>query len=132
MNCAPLRAFVFRILSTISLFLLLSIASNAQTYIFGRADFSVGNSPTSLATGDFNGDGVIDLAVTNSYDNTVSVLLGRPDATFAPQVTYPTGSLPVAIVAGDFNGDGNLDLAVTNGDCTPPHESEPHNAALPQ
>jgi hypothetical protein len=125
MNRAPLRAFVCRFVSTIGLFLFVSLASNAQTYIFGRADFSVGSSPTSLATGDFNGDGVIDLAVTNSYDNTVSVLLGRPDATFAPQVTYPTGSLPVSIVAGDFNGDGNLDLAVTNGDCTPAHESEP-------
>jgi|SRR5579872_752724 len=125
MNRAPFCAFVGRILSTIGLFLLVSLASSAQTYIFGRADFPVGNSPNAIVTGDFNGDGIIDAAVTNSYDNTVSILLGRPDATFAPQITYATGPLPVAIVAGDFNGDGNLDLAVTNGDCTPPHESEP-------
>lgn len=120
MNCAPLRAFVCRFVSTVTLLVLVSIASSAQTYIFGRADFPVDNSPNALASGDFNGDGVIDVAVTNSYDNTVSILLDRPDATFAPQVAYPTGSLPVAIVAGNFNGDGNLDLAVTYGDARRP------------
>jgi hypothetical protein len=114
-----------RLFSAIAFFLLISVACNAQTYIFGRADFPVGNEPNAIVTGDFNDDGVPDLAVTNSYDNTVSILLGRPNATFASQVTYPTGALPVAIVAGDFNGDGNLDLAVTNGDCTPPVEDAP-------
>ena len=39
--------------------------------------------------------------------NTVSVLLGKGDGTFQPQVTYPVvGSNPDAIVAGDFSGDG--------------------------
>src|ERR1700677_1940746 len=102
------------------LVLFVSLTAGAQTYIFGRADFSVGNSPNALVAGDFNGDCVPDVAVTNSYDNTISVLLGQATGGFAAQVTYPTGPLPVAIVAGDFNGDGNLDLAVTNGNCTLP------------
>jgi hypothetical protein len=97
----------------------------AQTYIFGRADFSTGNAPNSIATGDFNGDGILDLAVVNATDNTVSILLGKPDGTFAPQVTYATGAGPVGITAGDFNGDGNLDLAVTNAGCVPA-EFGPH------
>src|SRR5215472_9807957 len=103
--------------------LTLQASTQAQTYIFGRADFPVGNSPSTIVAADFNNDGVLDLAVTNNSDNTISVLLGRPDGTFSPQVAYPTGVLPVAIVAGDFNGDGNLDLAVTNGNCTPGHVS---------
>ena len=107
------------------LVLFVSLTAGAQTYIFGRADFSVGNSPNALVAGDFNGDGVPDVAVTNSYDNTISVLLGQATGGFAAQVTYPTGPLPVAIVAGDFNGDGNLDLAVTNGNCTLPSERQP-------
>jgi hypothetical protein len=98
--------------------LLSAVAAHAQTYIFGRADFAVGTGAISIAMGDFNGDGIIDLAVVNEADNTVSVLLGKVDGTFAPQVTYATGLGPLSIATGDFNGDGNLDLAVTNGDCT--------------
>jgi hypothetical protein len=100
---------------TIFALIFLGIVAHAQIYIFGRADIAVGNFPTSIAAVDFNGDGLTDLVVTNSGDNTVSVLLGRPDGTFGPQVIYATGPEPVAIVTGDFNGDGNLDLAVANG-----------------
>ena len=64
--------------------------------------------------GDFNGDGRTDLAIANSEDNDVSVLLGNGDGTFQDQVTYPVGRDPDAIVAGDFTGDGRTDLAVAN------------------
>ena len=67
-------------------------------------------------TGDFNGDGRTDLAVANSDDNDVSILLGNGDGTFQNQVTYAVGSDPVALVTGDFNGDGRTDLAVANSD----------------
>ena len=77
--------------------LLINLAAHAQTYIFGRADFAVGSVPTSTASGDFNGDGITDFAVTNSNDNTVSTLLGKPDGTFAPQVAYATGAEPGAM-----------------------------------
>jgi len=112
----------FQFLACLS-FLLLVFPSTAwaQSYIFGRADFPVGPGPetmtASIAVGDFNGDGVQDFAFVNEADNTVSILLGKPDGTFAPQVSYPTGVSPFAIAAADFNGDGNLDLAITNGDC---------------
>ena len=108
-----------RFLGIIFVLSTLPITAQAQTYIFGRADFPVGISANSIATGDFNGDGTLDLAVVNEADNTVSILLGKPDGTFAPQVTYATALGPLAIVTGDFNGDGNLDLAVTNGNCVP-------------
>ena len=110
------RQILFYLLITV---VFLSGRVLSQTYIFGRADFPVGNAPISIAVGDFNGDGLPDLAVANSNDNTVSVLLGKPNGTFAAQVTYATGKVPVAVVTGDFNGDGNLDLAVTNENCTP-------------
>jgi VCBS repeat protein/FG-GAP repeat protein len=78
--------------------------------------YAVGNGPYSLVAGDFNGDGKVDLAVANSADNTVSVLLGKGDGTFQPQVVYPTGPGPFSIAAGDFNHDGKLDLVVTSRD----------------
>jgi len=37
--------------------------ASAQTYIYGRSDFPVGNSPRAVASGDFNGDGKLDFAV---------------------------------------------------------------------
>lgn len=101
-----------------------SLGMQAKTYIFGRSDFAAGNFPTSIAVADINGDGLTDVMVTNSGDNTVSVLLRRSDGTFASQVTYGTGPEPVAVAVGDFNKDGNVDIAVTNGNCTP-HKDGP-------
>ncbi len=73
-----------------------------------------GTLPADLTFGDFRGIGIADLAVTNSPDNTVSVLKGNGDGTFQPQVTYPVGTNPAGIVAADFTGNGILDLAVAN------------------
>jgi len=73
-----------------------------------------GNEPASVAVGDFNGDGKKDFAVTNLLDDTVTVLLGNGDGTFAAASTPATGVDPESIVVGDFNGDGNTDLAVAN------------------
>jgi hypothetical protein len=72
------------------------------------------DQPVAIASGDFNGDGRTDLAVTNAASNVVSVFLGGGDGTFEPHGTYATGTTPVAIVAGDFAGDGPTDLAVAN------------------
>ena len=85
----------------------------AQTLALGA-----GHSPFWLATGDFNGDGKLDAAVTNQPGNIVTVLIGNGDGTFMPPVDYPAGSSPYAIVAADLNADGWLDLAVANGDWT--------------
>jgi len=75
-------------------------------------NFDVGPGPLSLAVGDFNGDGKLDLAVAND-DGTVSVLLGNGNGTFQSAVTYSIGGQVNSVTVGDFNGDGKLDLAVT-------------------
>jgi hypothetical protein len=77
-----------------------------------------------VAVGDFNGDGIVDLAVLNanppagslsSVRGSVSILLGNGDATFAPPTTITLpGEDPTALVVADFNGDKKLDLAVLN------------------
>src|SRR5207245_3949973 len=85
-----------------------------------REDLEVGTNPRSVVVGDFNGDGRLDLAVTNasSYDvpGTVSVLLGNGDGTFQSALSFAAGSDARSVAVGDFNGDGRPDLAVANAD----------------
>ena len=75
---------------------------------------AVGQSLSAVITCDFNGDGKLDLAVTDSAGNAVLILLGNGDGTFGAPTTIPVGNNPDAIVAGDFNNDGKLDLAVAS------------------
>jgi hypothetical protein len=80
----------------------------------GIQTVSVGKFPANVITGDFNGDGKLDLAAAVGGSNQVSVSMGNGDGTFQPAVEYAVGENPSGIAAGDFNGDGKLDLAVTN------------------
>jgi hypothetical protein len=73
---------------------------------------AVGNYPYSVATADFNGDGIPDLAVGNVDDSTVSILIGKGDGTFTAKPNLSLSSYPQSLAIGDFNGDGIPDLAV--------------------
>jgi hypothetical protein len=75
---------------------------------------STGYFPLSVAVGDFNGDGKLDLAVVNEESNTVSILLGDGTGNFTLASSPATGTYPRSVAVGDFNGDGKLDLAVAN------------------
>ncbi len=90
------------------------LSAGASQVAFPRSDFATGSGPVSVVTADFDGDGRLDLAVVNTTDNTVSILLGNGDGTFRPHVDYKTGMQPVAVAVGDFNGDGHPDLVVAN------------------
>jgi hypothetical protein len=69
----------------------------------------------SVAAGDVNGDGAIDLVTANGYYyDSVSVLLGDGVGGFGAAQTYAAGSYPVSVVLGDFTGDGNVDIATAN------------------
>jgi hypothetical protein len=76
---------------------------------------ATGSKPSSIASGDFNGDGIPDLAVSNFGNSTLTILLGNGNGTFKPKAVNPqTGSGPGFVAVGDFNGDGKPDLAVAN------------------
>lgn len=78
------------------------------------AMFSVGDGPESVATGDINADGWLDIITANRFSNNISVLLSNGDATFQAQQILTVGSRPVAIKLSDVNADGRLDIVTAN------------------
>ncbi|CAF1515417.1 unnamed protein product [Rotaria sordida] len=74
------------------------------------------SNPVSIVILDFNRDNKMDVAVANSFANTISIFLGYGNATFSNPMTYLTGynSRPVWIAVGDFNMDGWMDIVVAS------------------
>ncbi len=81
---------------------------------FGASSFtSVGAQPTHITTGDFNEDFILDAAVVNQSDGTITTMLSNGSGGFLTSLsTVQSG--PNGIVSGFLNSDGFLDLAVSN------------------
>ena len=77
---------------------------------FASANFAAGSGPSAIVTADFNGDKNADVAVTNSFDNNVTLLLGKGDGTLLPPRAFATGRIPMFLAAGMVNGDSSIDL----------------------
>jgi hypothetical protein len=83
------------------------------------ATYQTGVQSTSVAVADFDGDGKLDVAVTNELGygkdgkkGSVMVFFGKGDGTFKTPVTYILSGGPLGVAAGDFNGDHHPDLVV--------------------
>ena len=82
------------------------------------ATLSLGALVTKVITGDFNGDGILDLAFSQNRETapntipSVLVAFGTGGGAFVAPVGYLTSVVGVSLTKGDFNGDGKPDLAV--------------------
>ncbi len=107
--------------SLVAVFCGLVSSLQASAGFLATPTYPAGISPQSVAVGDFNGDGIPDLAVANythdlTKDSPVSILLGNRDGSFQAPQSYIVGASAWTIVVADFNRDGHLDLAVTGSD----------------
>ncbi|MCS7470455.1 S8 family serine peptidase [Stieleria sp. ICT_E10.1] len=76
----------------------------------------VEGGPLEMVSGDFNGDGIADLAVANVSQNTLSILAGRADGVIIRETAHPIGTGEKGIDSmdvADIDNDGDLDIVAT-------------------
>ena len=98
----------------LGLAILISMSSPAQSCFVSAPSIFDGQHPISVAVGDFNLDGKMDVVTANPPAKGVSLLLGNGDGTFQPPRPNSVGVQPYFVAVGDFNQDGKPDIAVAD------------------
>jgi hypothetical protein len=106
-------------LSSLCFIIALAASRTAWGQPFGGfypwAEEAPGSDATDIVAGDFDGDGVCDLAIVNTETSPgLKVLLNAGDGSFGVDDTEALGGQPKAVTAADLDGDGDLDLAAAN------------------
>ena len=74
--------------------------------------YGVGGHPRSVVCADFDYNGILDLAVADSADNSVAILTGNGNGSFTLSDVYSVNTRPFEIIAADLDGEGGMDLVV--------------------
>lgn len=116
-----IKSFIIKILAVLSIVSAVIIFSCANSIKKNTPEFDittirVGKGAGSVEVGDFNKDGFQDIAVADTEDSSVTLLLGNNKGKFTEALGSPffANRFPNDIVIADFNKDGNLDLGIAN------------------
>jgi hypothetical protein len=83
---------------------------------FGTPTMYISNSgPMDVASGDFNGDGFIDIVAANHATGNIALFLGNGAGVFGAATNFTTAAGPMAVVCEYINNDAFLDVVVCNG-----------------
>ncbi len=69
---------------------------------------------TDVGTGDANGDGILDIVLSDTKGLAAVLIIGKGNRTFDPPVFLKTTDAPIAVVLADLNADGKLDITTSS------------------
>lgn len=92
------------------------LKGNGDGTFAAKVDYSMGSNsyPNSIVVGEFNGDGISDIAVVKYANSLVGIFIGDGNGGFTPGADYVIGNSSNSVAIGDFNGDGKADLVTSN------------------
>jgi hypothetical protein len=98
------------------------VVTGAVAVLLGNGDgtfqapvrYALPRSPAAVVVGDFDGDGINDVAVSSRTNHTITMFLGNGDGTLRNSLTYGAGGDPANMTIGDMNGDGKPDLVIVD------------------
>ncbi|MCX6830335.1 MAG: VCBS repeat-containing protein [candidate division Zixibacteria bacterium] len=94
--------------------LIIIMYNNGDGSFYVNPGLPVGTYAWSVATGDYDNDDDVDMAVTNFTSNNVTLLLNNGDSTFNTLVFagLPTGAGPKGITMADIDGNVNISVEI--------------------
>ncbi|MBC7695808.1 MAG: VCBS repeat-containing protein [Burkholderiales bacterium] len=107
-----------KVLFSVCLILNFCLQGQVTPVCFNGSAYSaapVTSNNSDITSGDFNGDGIEDLASSNFSSGNISVFIGAGNGNFMAPVNYTVGYGPKALKSVDFDNDGNIDLVFMNG-----------------
>jgi hypothetical protein len=103
------------VLLALALSIAASVSADCPFGLLPASHYNANANPGNVATGDFNRDGYVDLAVLNAQTSSISILLGAAGGVFGAPAQVALDSTPSDIQAADFNNDGKIDLVASVG-----------------